>query len=91
MRLKFFLQYLPGLGIALCFSSSSIFIRYGLETIPSPLFGVTVGMTFCTVTYGFILLIRYLFGIETQKYFSYSRKEVVLLFIAAVRTETVAK
>ena len=84
MRLKYFLQYLPGLGIALCFSSSSIFIRYGLETIPSPLFGVTVGMTFCTVTYGFILLIRYLFGIETQKYFSYSRKEVVLLFIAGI-------
>ena len=84
MRLNFFLQYLPGLGIALCFSSSSIFIRYGLETIPSPLLGVTVGMIFCTVTYGFILLIRYLFGIETQKSFSYSRKEVVLLFIAGI-------
>ena len=41
-------------------------------------------MTFCTVTYGFILLIRYLFGIEIQKYFSYSRKEVVLLFIAGI-------
>ena len=81
MRLNLFLQSLTGLGTALCFSSSSIFIRYGLETIPSPLFGVTVGMTFCTVTSGFILLNRYHFSIETPKNL-YSRKGVVLLFIA---------
>ena len=67
MRLNLLLQSLTGLGTALCFSSSSIFIRYGLETIPSPLFGVTVGMTFCTGTSGFILLNRYHFSIETPK------------------------
>jgi uncharacterized membrane protein len=33
-----------GLGTALCFALSAIFIRGGLKDLPSPLLGVTVGM-----------------------------------------------
>ncbi len=50
-----------GLAAALCFSSSSIFIRYGLETLPSPLIGVTIGMVVCALAYGLLLLIRGIF------------------------------
>lgn len=46
---------LYGLGTAICFAASSIFIRYGLELLPYPLLGVTVGMTIVTVIYGFFL------------------------------------
>jgi uncharacterized membrane protein len=47
-----------GLGTALCFSISPIFIRYGLEQLPSPLLGVTIGMVFSVVAYGIALLFR---------------------------------
>lgn len=50
--------YLFGIGTALCFSSSSIFIRYGLVELPSPLIGVTIGMSVCAVAYGLLLLLR---------------------------------
>ncbi|MFK7802079.1 MAG: DMT family transporter [Anaerolineae bacterium] len=42
---------LYGLGTAVCFAGSSIFIRYGLELLPSPLLGVTIGMTVVTAIY----------------------------------------
>ena len=42
---------LYGLGTAVCFAGSSIFIRYGLELLPSPLLGVTIGMTVVTLIY----------------------------------------
>ncbi len=44
-----------GLGTAVCFAISPIFIRGGLEGLPSPLLGVTVGMIACVVAYGFLL------------------------------------
>lgn len=47
-----------GLGTALCFAISPIFIRYGLEQLPSPLLGVTIGMVFSAVAYGIALLVR---------------------------------
>jgi uncharacterized membrane protein len=47
-----------GLGTALCFAISAIFIRAGLEDLPSPLLGVTVGMVVTATVYGFILLLR---------------------------------
>lgn len=47
-----------GLGVALCFSISPIFIRHGLELLPSPLLGVTVGMVFSALAYGILLLLR---------------------------------
>lgn len=47
-----------GLGTALAFSISPIFIRHGLEDLPSPLLGVTVGMIASTLAYGLILLFR---------------------------------
>lgn len=49
---------LYGLGTAVCFSISPIFIRNGLEQLPSPLLGVTVGMGFSALAYGITLLFR---------------------------------
>jgi len=84
MRLNIFLQSAAGLGTALCFSSSSIFIRYGLETIPSPLIGVTIGMVFCTFAYGLILLIRFRKQNEKEKKFSYSKQGILLLLFGGM-------
>jgi drug/metabolite transporter (DMT)-like permease len=47
-----------GLGVALCFSISPIFIRGGLDEMDSPLLGVTIGMTMSAVAYGIVLLLR---------------------------------
>jgi len=84
MRFNILLQSLPGLGTALCFSSSSIFIRYGLDTIPSPLIGVTIGMVFCTSAYGLILIVRFRNQIEKAKNISYSRQGIFLLFFGGI-------
>jgi uncharacterized membrane protein len=46
-----------GLGTALCFAISPIFIRGGLEGLPSPLLGVTIGMITCAIAYGLTLLL----------------------------------
>ena len=84
MRLNILLQSLAGLGTALCFSSSSIFIRYGLETIPSPLIGVTIGMVFCTFAYGLILLVRFRKQTEEEKKISYSKQGILLLLFGGI-------
>ncbi len=84
MRYNILLQSLAGLGTALCFSSSSIFIRYGLETIPSPLIGVTIGMVFCTFAYGLILLVRFNIKTEEEKKLSYSRQGILLLIFCGI-------
>ncbi|MFN2218480.1 MAG: EamA family transporter [Anaerolineae bacterium] len=47
-----------GIGTAICFSISAIFIRNGLEDLPSPLLGVTVGMVITSIAYGIVLLAR---------------------------------
>jgi uncharacterized membrane protein len=47
-----------GIGTAICFATSAIFIRHGLEGLPSPLLGVTVGMVITTISYGVLLLFR---------------------------------
>lgn len=47
-----------GLGVALCFAISPIFIRGGLEEMNSPLLGVTIGMGISAIAYGIILLLR---------------------------------
>lgn len=46
-----------GLGTALCFAISPIFIRNGLKGLPSPLLGVTIGMVTCVIAYGLTLLL----------------------------------
>lgn len=48
---------LPGLGAALCWAISPVFIRGGLEALASPLLGVTVGMLACIAAYGLVLLL----------------------------------
>jgi len=47
-----------GLGVAVCFSVSPIFIRRGLSDLASPLLGVTIGMGFSALAYGIMLLFR---------------------------------
>ncbi len=49
---------LYGLGTALSFSISPIFIRRGLDNLPSPLLGVTIGMMASTLAYGIVLFLR---------------------------------
>jgi uncharacterized membrane protein len=49
---------LLGLGTAVCFAISPVFIRAGLAGLPSPLLGVTIGMIVCVVAYGIALLLR---------------------------------
>ena len=47
-----------GLGTALCFSLSAIFIRNGLDALPTPLLGVLVGLGTSSIAYGILLLFR---------------------------------
>jgi drug/metabolite transporter (DMT)-like permease len=47
-----------GLGVAVCFSISPIFIRGGLDEMDSPLLGVTIGMVLSAIAYAIILLRR---------------------------------
>jgi uncharacterized membrane protein len=42
---------LPGLGIALCFAISAIFVRNGLAGLASPLLGVTLGIIAAVLAY----------------------------------------
>jgi len=55
---KAWLNSLYGLGVAVCFSISPIFIRGGLAYLDSPLLGVTIGMSFSALVYGIALLFR---------------------------------
>ena len=45
-----------GLGTAFFWALSPIFIRFGLQGLPSPLLGVTVGVTASALGYGIVLL-----------------------------------
>lgn len=47
-----------GLGTAMCFATSAIFIRAGLAELASPLLGVTVGMVISAAVYGLALFLR---------------------------------
>ncbi|MDI6772726.1 MAG: DMT family transporter [bacterium] len=51
-----------GLGTALCWAMSPIFIRKGLEGLPSPLLGVTAGLAGSAAAYGLLLFPRLLLG-----------------------------
>ncbi len=45
-----------GLGAALCWAASPLFIRRGLAVVPSPLLGVTVGLTASALAYAGVLV-----------------------------------
>jgi drug/metabolite transporter (DMT)-like permease len=45
-----------GLGTALCWAVSPVLIRRGLQDLPSPLLGVTIGLVAATLAYGLALL-----------------------------------
>ncbi len=49
---------LYGLGAAVLWAISPIFIRRGLAELPSPLLGVTAGMTVSAAAYGLALVVR---------------------------------
>lgn len=49
---------LYGLGVAVCFAISPIFIRAGIEYLASPLLGVTISMGISALIYGVSLLFR---------------------------------
>ncbi|MDQ7840593.1 MAG: DMT family transporter [bacterium] len=51
-----------GLGTALCWAMSPVFIRKGLEGLPSPLLGVTAGLAGSAAAYGLLLFPRLLLG-----------------------------
>lgn len=48
----------PGLGAALSWSVSPVFIRAGLREFASPLLGVTFSMVVATAAYGAVVLVR---------------------------------
>jgi DME family drug/metabolite transporter len=48
-----------GLSAACCWAISPIFTRQGLEGLPSPLLGVTVGLTASVLAYGLVLLCQH--------------------------------
>jgi len=45
-----------GLGAAFFWAISPVFIRIGLQGLPSPLLGVTIGVTASAISYGIVLL-----------------------------------
>lgn len=47
-----------GVGAAMLWAISPIFIRHGLSGVPSPLLAVTVGMVISVAAYGVVLLLR---------------------------------
>ena len=49
---------LVGLGAALCFAIGAVFIRRGLEELPSPLLGVTIGIVVTVIAYAVLLLFQ---------------------------------
>jgi len=69
-----------GLVAAICWSISPIFIRWGLAELPSPILGVTVGITASAIVYGVILFIRKVQGLPITA----SLDSTTLKIIAAV-------
>jgi uncharacterized membrane protein len=69
-----------GLGTALCWAISPIFIRRGLEGLPSPLLGVTIGMMATALAYGVVILLRREHGLN----FSTPLKMLLLQLVAGV-------
>jgi uncharacterized membrane protein len=47
-----------GLGAALSWAVSPIFIREGLEDVDDPVLGVTIGVVAATIAFGLMLLVR---------------------------------
>lgn len=43
-----------GLGVALCFATSAIFVRRGLDLMDSPLLGLTLGMLVAVAAYSLL-------------------------------------
>jgi len=70
-----------GLAAALCWSISPIFIRFGLAELPSPILGVTVGISANAFVYAGILAGRRL---QTGKWASFTTDAFALKMFAAL-------
>lgn len=55
---------LAGIGTALCFSLSGVFVRLGLESMDAPLVGVVWGVFLCLLAYGVLVWRR---GFSAEK------------------------
>lgn len=71
---------LAGLGTALSFAVAAVFIRGGLEALPSPLLGVTIGMIVTTIAYAVLLFVQR----RPIRLASLSRDAVIFQLLAAV-------
>jgi uncharacterized membrane protein len=71
---------LVGLGAALCFAIGAVFIRSGLEELPSPLLGVTIGVVVTTIAYAVLLL----FQRKPIHLADLSRDTLIFQFLAAI-------
>lgn len=69
-----------GLATALCWATSPIFIRLGLNEMPSPVFGVTIGMVTCVIAYAVLIVIR---SKQVVKFES-MRKDIYLVLFAGL-------
>lgn len=72
-----------GLGTALCWAMSPVFIRKGLEGLPSPLLGVTAGLAGSAAAYGLLLLPRLLVGGRDSPTGRPAGREAMLFKLAA--------
>jgi drug/metabolite transporter (DMT)-like permease len=75
-----FRSTLYGLGTALCWAVSPVFIRQALKGLPSPLLGVEIGMIACTLSYGIILF----FQRERFANQPVSREAIILLTVGGI-------
>ena len=76
------LGMLAGLGTALCWSVSPVFIRRGLEGLPSPLLGVTVSMIASVIAYGVVVVVRWpRLGVATTPRSSFGFKVAAALLV----------
>lgn len=71
---------LLGLAAAICWSISPLFIRHGLAELPSPILGVTIGISACVLGYALVLALR---GSRTP-FTSFSTDALAFKLIAAL-------
>ncbi|HLF90985.1 MAG TPA: DMT family transporter [Anaerolineales bacterium] len=75
-----------GLAAAICWSISPIFIRWGLAELPSPILGVTVGITASAIVYGVILLIRRVQGFSVTMIMDATTIKIIAAILVGLST-----
>ena len=76
-------NWIFAISAALCYASSTIFIKKGLIEFDSPLLGATISQIFSALIFGIFLIGSNQFGgMRFKDIFSLNRKSVLLLVIA---------